>query len=84
MRGQIKKSFPLYRITRLKVGGPADILFKPVALLDLQKFMRQIDKKVPIFVLGACSNLIIRDGGIEGVCIKLGKEFNEIVIRDDG
>ena len=84
VRGQIKKSFLLSTISWLKVGGPADILFKPVDLLDLQKFMRQIDKKVPIFVLGACSNLIIRDGGIEGVCIKLGKEFNEIVIRDDG
>ena len=50
VRGQIKKSFPLSTISWLKVGGPADILFKPVDLLDLQKFMCRIDKKVPIFV----------------------------------
>ncbi|MDA9123251.1 UDP-N-acetylmuramate dehydrogenase [Paracoccaceae bacterium] len=84
VRGKIKKNLPLSTMSWLKVGGPAEVLFKPKDILDLQEFFAKIDRKIPIFVLGACSNLIIRDGGIDGVCIRLGKQFNKIVIQCDG
>jgi UDP-N-acetylmuramate dehydrogenase len=84
VRGQIKKSLPLSTMSWLKVGGPAEVFFKPNDIFDLQEFFVKIDSKIPIFVLGACSNLIIRDGGIDGVCIRLGKQFNKIVLKGDG
>ena len=59
VRGQIKKNHPLSTMSWLKVGGPAEILFKPKDILDLQEFFARIDRKITIFVLGACSNLII-------------------------
>ena len=83
VKGHIEKGAPLSKMSWLNVGGPADILFKPFDKIDLQKFLKEIDKSLPVFVLGACSNLIIRDGGIEGICIKLGKNFREISINDD-
>ena len=84
VRGQIRKSLPLSTMSWLKVGGPAEVFFKPNDIFDLQEFFVKIDRKTPIFVLGACSNLIIRDGGIDGVCIRLGKQFNKIVLEGDG
>ena len=84
VKGKIEKDAPLSKMSWLNVGGPADLLFRPFDKIDLQKFLKNIDKSLPVFVLGACSNLIIRDGGIEGICIKLGKNFRDIYISDDG
>ena len=84
VKGKIEKDAPLSKMSWLNVGGPADLLFRPFDKIDLQKFLKNIDKSLPIFVLGACSNLIIRDGGIEGICIKLGKNFRDIYISEDG
>ena len=84
VKGSIKKDVALSRMSWLKVGGAADLLFKPCDKIDLQNFLKKTDKSLPVFVLGACSNLIIRDGGIDGICIKLGRGFRSIKVLDDG
>ena len=84
VKGPIKKDVALSRMSWLKVGGAADLLFKPCDKIDLQNFLKETDKSLPVFVLGACSNLIIRDGGIDGICIKLGRGFKGIEVLDDG
>ena len=84
VKGSIKKDVALSRMSWLKVGGAADFLFKPCDKIDLQNFLKETDKSLSVFVLGACSNLIIRDGGIDGICIKLGRGFKGIEVLDDG
>ncbi len=78
VRGVIRYNFELSRLSWLKVGGPAEIFFQPEDPDDLSFFLKNLDTNIPIFVIGACSNLIIRDGGIPGVVIKLGKNFSKI------
>ncbi len=75
VRGVIKKNFELSRLSWLRVGGPASVFFQPEDEEDLCFFLSNLDSSIPIFVIGACSNLIIRDGGIPGIVIKLGKNF---------
>lgn len=84
VRGEYRHNFNLAPITWFKVGGEAEILYKPEDIEDLQFFLKSLDKSVPITILGNCSNVIIRDGGIEGVVIKLGRNFAKIEQRDDG
>lgn len=62
------------------VGGKAEILYKPADIRDLQDFLRACPKEIPITILGAASNVIIRDGGVDGVVIRLGGEFAKISI----
>ena len=63
------------KLTWLRVGGPADWLFRPEDVDDLAQFLGALDESVPMFVLGAGSNLIVRDGGFRGAVIRLGREF---------
>ncbi len=79
VRGIIKQNFELSRLSWLKVGGPAEIFYQPEDEDDLSFFLKNLETDIPIFVVGACSNLIIRDGGIPGVVIKLGKNFTKII-----
>ena len=65
------------------VGGKAEILFKPADINDLQDFLKACPKEIPITILGAASNIIIRDGGVEGVVIRLGGEFAKISVQDE-
>ncbi|MCY4258632.1 MAG: UDP-N-acetylmuramate dehydrogenase [Rhodobacteraceae bacterium] len=65
-------------LTWLRVGGPAEWLFQPGSLAELQDFLANLPGTVPIFVLGAGSNLIVRDGGLAGVVIRLGKPFTTV------
>lgn len=60
------------------VGGNAEILFKPSDCEDLQFFLNEIDKKIPVQILGVASNVIISDDGVKGILIKLGQEFSKI------
>lgn len=69
---------PLAQSTWFQVGGSAEVLFKPADEDDLQFFLTHCPKDIPVTVLGVASNTIIRDGGIKGVVIRLGKGFNEI------
>lgn len=71
VRGEYKFSEPLKGYTWLSVGGPADVMFFPADEDDLQNFLRQKDKNMPLFVLGGGSNLLVRDGGMNGVVVKL-------------
>ena len=65
------------------VGGKAEILFKPADINDLQDFLKVCPQEVAITILGAASNVIIRDGGIEGVVVRLGAEFAKVLVQDE-
>jgi UDP-N-acetylmuramate dehydrogenase len=82
-RGPLTPRKPLADLTWLRVGGPADWLFQPADEADLAAFLRDLPPEVPVFPMGMGSNLIVRDGGIRGVVIRLGREFNAIEIEGD-
>ncbi|SNS71720.1 UDP-N-acetylmuramate dehydrogenase [Tropicimonas sediminicola] len=78
VRGTLTPDRPLSDLTWLRVGGPADWLFQPADRDDLCAFMEGLDPAIPVFPVGVGSNLIVRDGGIRGVVIRLGRGFNAI------
>jgi len=78
LRGRYKTNVDLSNYTWLGVGGNADIFFVPEDKEDLVQFFQVKPKQIPVTVLGACSNVLIRDKGIEGVVIRLGKKFSYI------
>ena len=78
VRGRITPFAHLGPMTWFGVGGAAEILFKPADKQDLIDFIKNCPKDIPVMALGVASNLIIRDGGIPGVVIRLGREFSEI------
>ena len=80
-RGTLTPDRPLDGLTWLRVGGPAEWLFQPADLKDLSDFLKRLDPAIPVFPMGVGSNLIVRDGGIRGVVIRLGRGFNAIDIR---
>lgn len=82
VRGTLTPNRPLADLTWLRVGGPADWLFQPADLADLQAFLAALDPAVPVFPMGVGSNLIVRDGGIRAIVIRLGRGFNGIEIAD--
>lgn len=82
-RGALTQDRPLADLTWLRVGGPADWLFQPADEADLAAFLRDLPAEVPVFVLGVGSNLIVREGGIRGVVIRLGRGFNGIRVEGD-
>ena len=79
-RGALTANRDLSSLTWLRVGGPADWLFQPADLLDLQDFLRDLPREVDVFPMGVGSNLIVRDGGLRAVVIRLGRGFNQITI----
>jgi len=81
VRGRIKEDAPLAPFTWFRVGGPAEILFRPADVADLAAFLAECPDDVPVTVLGAASNLLIRDGGLAGVVIRLGGEFARVRIE---
>jgi UDP-N-acetylmuramate dehydrogenase len=83
IRGVLKQNYNLKHLTWLKVGGDADIFFKPEDIEDLKIFLKENNNRFPITVIGAGSNLIIRDKGVEGVVIKLGRNFTDIQFVDN-
>ncbi|MEL6683379.1 MAG: UDP-N-acetylmuramate dehydrogenase [Pseudomonadota bacterium] len=80
VRGALTAHRSLADLTWMRVGGPADMLFQPADIDDLSDFLSQLDPAVPVFPMGVGSNLIVRDGGIEGVVIRLGRGFNGIEV----
>lgn len=66
----------------MRVGGPAEVLFQPADSDDLAHFLAALDPAVPVFPMGVGSNLIVRDGGIRGVVIRMGRGFNGIDVND--
>jgi UDP-N-acetylmuramate dehydrogenase len=82
-RGRLTPNRELSNLTWLRVGGPADWLFQPADAQDLSDFLAALDPGIPVFPMGVGSNLIVRDGGIEGVVIRLGRGFNAVRIEGD-
>ena len=80
VRGALTPGKSLSELTWLRVGGPADWLFQPADLADLQGFLADIGADVSVFPMGVGSNLIVRDGGLRAVVIRLGRGFNGISV----
>ncbi len=78
VRGTLTPNRPLADLTWLRVGGPADWLFQPADEADLKSFLAALDPAIAVFPMGVGSNLIVRDGGIRAVVIRLGRGFNAI------
>tara|TARA_R110002111_G_scaffold7930_29_gene30357 strand:+ start:2043 stop:3014 length:972 start_codon:yes stop_codon:yes gene_type:complete len=83
VRGTLTPNRPLADLTWLRVGGPADWLFQPADEADLAAFLAALDPSVAVFPIGVGSNLIVRDGGLRAVVIRLGRGFNSIEIQGD-
>jgi len=84
IRGRVQPDAVLGPATWFRVGGPAEFLVRPADAADLAAFLRDLPHEVPVTVIGAASNLIIRDGGIAGVVIKLARGFSEVAVEADG
>jgi UDP-N-acetylmuramate dehydrogenase len=84
VRGRYTANAPLGAVGWFRAGGNAEVLFKPADLEDLQNFLAACPKEIPITILGVLSNTIIRDGGVGGVTIRLGREFAGVELLEDG
>jgi len=73
LRGRLTGNAPLKHITWFRVGGPAEALFEPADADDLGRFLENLPREVPVLAIGACSNLLVRDGGVPGAVIRLGR-----------
>ncbi len=83
VRGMLKADAPLAKLVWFKSGGKADWLFEPADLDDLVNFISQLEPGTPVMALGLGSNLIIRDGGVPGVVVRLGKPFASVEVKRD-
>ena len=83
VRGTINKNANLSKKSWFGVGGPAEVLFVPEDMDDLTCFLKNVSRNIPITILGAMSNVLIEDGGIEGVVIMLGECFKKIYVEGD-
>ena len=81
LRGRLAANAPMADITWFRVGGPAQILFAPADEADLSYFLKLLPDNVPINVVGLGSNLLVRDGGVPGIVIRLGRGFGEISVE---
>lgn len=82
-RGRLVPDRPMAEITWFRVGGPAEVLFSPADEADLAQFLAALDPDIPVTVVGVGSNLLVRDGGIPGVVIRLGRGFGQLELLDD-
>lgn len=82
VEGRLTEGAPLAPLVWFKSGGCADYLFEPKDVSDLQSFLRELDPATSVMALGLGSNLIIRDGGVRGVVIRLGKAFAKVTCTD--
>ncbi len=84
LAGRVQADASLAPVTWFRVGGPAEALVRPASAQDLAAFLAALPHDVSVQVLGAASNVIVRDGGIPGVVIRLARGFNEIKVESDG
>lgn len=75
VRGELVPNADLANMTWFRVGGPAEVLFRPADIDDLAAFLSACPADIPVTVIGVGSNLLVRDGGVDGVVIKLGRSF---------
>jgi UDP-N-acetylmuramate dehydrogenase len=83
VRGKLTADAPLAPLVWFKSGGNAEWLFEPKDEEDLVEFLRQLDPEIPVMALGLGSNLIVRDSGVQGVVVRLGKAFAKIEQTDE-
>jgi len=83
VRGRYTADAPLAGVTWFRVGGPADVVFRPADAEDLAQFLAAKPADVPVTVIGVASNLLVRDGGVPGVVIRLGRGFVDITAEGD-
>lgn len=81
-RGKLTDNQMLSDLTWLRVGGPAEYFFQPSDLEDLMYFLSNVPDNISLFPIGVGSNLLVRDGGIKGVVIRLGKGFNSVEVSN--
>jgi UDP-N-acetylmuramate dehydrogenase len=81
LRGRLMANQSLAELTWFRVGGPAQALFMPEDEADLAYFLAQLPEPIPVTVIGLGSNLIVRDGGVPGVVIRLGRGFNAVAVE---
>jgi UDP-N-acetylmuramate dehydrogenase len=83
LRGRLLANEPLAPLTWFRVGGPAQVLFMPEDEADLSYFLSILPADIPVVVIGLGSNLIVRDGGVPGMVIRLGRGFSEIKVEGE-
>ncbi len=84
LRGRLLANQSLAELTWFRVGGPAQVLFTPADQDDLAYFLKHLAKELPVYVVGVGSNLIVRDGGIAGVVIRLSpRAFGDVSASGD-
>lgn len=81
LRGRLASGAALSEITWFRVGGPAQVLFTPADEADLAYFLARLPSDIPVFTIGLGSNLLVRDGGVAGVVIRLGRGFSRIEVE---
>ena len=81
LRGRLLPNQPLSELTWFRVGGPAQVLFMPEDEADLASFLGALPAEIPVTVIGLGSNLIVRDGGVPGVVIRLGRGFGDVKVE---
>jgi UDP-N-acetylmuramate dehydrogenase len=81
VRGRYSENVALGAMTWFRVGGPADVVFRPADRDDLAQFLQKLPADVPVTALGVGSNSLVRDGGIRGVVIRLGRGFTDVAIE---
>ena len=80
VRGRMRSCVPLGQVTWFRVGGPAEVMFRPEDVDDLVDFMANKPGHIPVMPMGVGSNLLVRDGGIDGVVVRLGRSLAEVKI----
>ena len=83
VRGKLKAEAPLAPLVWFKSGGNAELLFEPADRDDLVDYLKGLDPETPVMALGLGSNMIVRDGGVPGVTVRLGKAFSKIERLDE-
>ena len=82
VRGRVEANAPLADLTWFRVGGPAEVLFTPADEVDLAAFLKNTPREIPVYPIGVGSNMLVRDGGVPGVVIRLGRGFGDISAED--
>jgi UDP-N-acetylmuramate dehydrogenase len=83
VRGTLRRQVSLAPLTWLRVGGPAEWLFQPADAVDLAAFLRALPPETPVMAMGVASNLLVRDGGVSGVVVRLGGPLAKVIVEGD-
>jgi UDP-N-acetylmuramate dehydrogenase len=84
LRGRVQADMVLAPTTWFRVGGPAEVLIRPADVDDLRAFLHALPLEIPVTAIGAASNLIVRDGGVRGVVVRLARGFGAVEVESDG